>query len=230
MSTARSDFDGIELVTRRHARARRCKLRYDGERDRLLLTLPPRASMRRARAWVAEQRDWIDEQRNRRVAPLTLEPNAVIPFRGGDLRLDHDPLAPRKPALVNGRLLIGGPRESFARRAETWLKQEARRLLRDDVSEFAAKAGVTIESVAVGNARTRWGSCSTSGRIRFNWRLVCAPDEVRRYVAAHEVAHRRHMDHGRAFHVLEEQLFGGDVEPARKRLLVLGPGLQRIAR
>lgn len=230
MSTDHFEIDGIEIVARRHPRARRCKLRYDGERDRLLLTLPPRASLRRAKAWAHEQRDWIEQQRGSRVAPVALDPGVTISFRGSPLTLVHDPSAPRAPTLAADQLVIGGPRESFVRRAEAWLKSQARRLLEADVAEFAAKAGVTFTRVAVGNARTRWGSCSSSGSIRFNWRLVCAPDAVRRYVAAHEVAHRRHMDHGRAFHALEKELFGGEVEPARKALLALGPGLQRIAR
>lgn len=230
LSTDRFELDGLELVARRHPRARRCKLRYDGEHDRLLLTLPPRASLKRARDWAAGQRDWIEQQRAKRVAPIKLIPGTTIPFRGVTLALCHDPSARRTPQHHDDRLIIGGPIESFARRAERWLKAQAKGMLAEDVAEFSGAAGVDVEAMAVGNARTRWGSCSSSGTLRFNWRLICAPDEVRRYVAAHEVAHRRHMDHGRAFHALEEELFGGSVEAARRQLLALGPGLQRIGR
>lgn len=230
LSTDRFEIDGIALVARRHPRARRCKLRYDGERDQLLLTLPPRASLRRARKWAEGQREWIEAQRADRVAPRPLDPGTSVPFRGRTLALVHDEMAVRRPDHQGDRLIIGGPASAFARRAETWLKQQAKMLLAEDVADFARQAGVDIGDITVGNARTRWGSCTASGKLRFNWRLVCAPDEVRRYVAAHEVAHRRHMDHGRAFHALEEELFGGSVETARKALLNLGPGLQRIAR
>ena len=230
LSTAPSEIDGIALVVRRHPRARRMKLRYDGERDRLLLTVPPRASLRRAYGWACTQRPWIARQRAARVEPLPLLPGNVLPYRGATLTLVHNPDAPRRAMIDGDRLIIGGPIDGFARRAESWLKREARRLLSADVAEFAARGGLDCASVSVGNARTRWGSCTSGGRIRFNWRLVCAPDAVRRYVAAHEVAHRRHMDHGRAFHALEEELFGGPVEAERKALLALGPGLQRIAR
>ncbi len=230
MSTDRFDIDGLELVARRHPRARRCKLRYDGERDRLLLTLPPRASLKRAKSWAAGQRAWIADQRAKRAAPLPLVPGAQIPFHGEALILHHDPGASRAPRHEGDRLVIGGPAQSFSRRAEQWFKAQAAAMLAEDVARCAAMAGVEVEAIAVGNARTRWGSCSASGMLRFNWRLICAPDAVRRYVAAHEVAHRRHMDHGRAFHALEEELYGGSVEAARRQLLALGPGLQRIGR
>ena len=68
-----------------------------------------------------------------------------------------------------------------------------------EVAEYAAAAGVGVRSVSVGDAGTRWGSCSSQGRIRLSWRLILAPPNVRRYVVAHEVAHLVHLDHGAEF-------------------------------
>lgn len=229
-STAHFDIDGVTLVPRRHPRARRLKLRYDAETDRLLLTLPPRTSLARARAWAGEQTDWIARQRAARVPALPLAPGAQIPFCGTTLELVHRPGRPRRMEQEGDLLIGGGPEEGFAARAERWLRNAARDRLSADVAFYAEKAGVDIKGISVGSARTRWGSCSADGRLRFNWRLVCAPPEVRRYVAAHEVAHRRHMDHGRAFHALEEELFGSPTAAARHLLRQLGPGLQRIGR
>lgn len=228
MSTGPSDR--LDLVVRRHARARRMKLRYDAVGDRLMLTLPPRASERTARAWVKEQAGWIERQRARRVAPTPLVPGATIPFRDGRLTLHHALSLPRRIERIGDALQGGGTPESFGRRIETWLRGEARRLLSRDVADFAARAGVDIRIVTVGDARTRWGSCTHDGKLRFSWRLVCAPDDVRRYVAAHEVAHRVHMDHGPDFHQLEEELFGGSTKAASRQLRRLGPRLQRIGR
>ncbi|NNC48513.1 MAG: DUF45 domain-containing protein [Sphingomonas sp.] len=206
------------------------KLRYDAIEDRLLLTLPPRASERKARAWVQTQTDWIEQQRGGRATAMPLTPGGKIPFRDGELVLRHAAELPRRIERVGDALQGGGPQESFSRRIETWLRDEARRLLSDDVAEFAQLAKVNVRAVSVGDARTRWGSCTHDGKLRFSWRLVCAPDAVRRYVAAHEVAHRVHMDHGRAFHRLEQELFGGPTAKARKLLRELGPRLQRIGR
>lgn len=228
MSTDLSDLP--DLVIRRHARARRMKLRYDAIGDRLLLTLPPRASERRARAWVETQSEWIERQRDERASKTPLEPGNIIPFRDGQLELRHDCELARRIERVGDVLWGGGPIDSFGRRIEQWLRGEARRLLSDDVADFAARAGVEIRAVSVGDARTRWGSCTHDGKLRFSWRLVCAPDAVRRYVAAHEVAHRVHMDHGPDFHRLEEELFGGPTKATSRKLRLLGPRLQRIGR
>jgi len=99
-----------------------------------------------------------------------------------------------------------------------------------DVADYAATAGVTVRSVAVGDAGTRWGSCSSDGRIRLSWRLILAPPDVRRYVGAHEVAHLRHMNHGPEFKAFEAALFGPGLAQAKAQLRRLGPRLRRIGR
>jgi predicted metal-dependent hydrolase len=84
--------------------------------------------------------------------------------------------------------------------------------------------------VGVGDTLSRWGSCSSSGAIRYSWRLILAPPEVRRATAAHEVAHRVHMNHSPAFHGLVAELFGADPKPQRDWLRREGAGLHRLGR
>ena len=122
--------------------------------------------------------------------------------------------------LEEDRIIVSGPEEAFAGRLLRWLKAEAKSILDQESREIALRAGVEIARVGVGDARTRWGSCSSEGSLRYSWRLILMPDTVRRYVVAHEVAHRRHMDHGPQFHALEAELFDGSVAEA-KRLLRL---------
>jgi predicted metal-dependent hydrolase len=94
----------------------------------------------------------------------------------------------------------------------------------------AAAAGVKPRSVSIGDAATRWGSCSSEGRIRMSWRLIHAAPHVRRYVAAHEVAHLVHLNHGAEFKALEARLFGTGVAEAKAALRRVGPRLRRIGR
>src|SRR5262249_31585938 len=122
----------------------------------------------------------------------------------------------------------GGPVEGFSGRVERWLRSRARDLLSADTADCARRAGVTVRRVSIGDAGSRWGSCSSAGSIRYNWRLILAPPEVRRWVVAHEVAHRIHMNHGPAFKALEAELFEGDADAARLLLRRVGPGLKRI--
>ena len=84
------------------------------------------------------------------------------------------------------------------------------------------------QSVSVGDAGTRWGSCSSQGKIRLSWRLILAPPEVRRFVVAHEVAHLVHLDHSAKFKALEARLYGPGLAEAKAALRRLGPRLRRV--
>jgi len=99
-----------------------------------------------------------------------------------------------------------------------------------EVAEFARAAGCTARDVGVGDAGTRWGSCSSDGRIRLSWRLILAPPKVRRYVVAHEVAHLVHLNHGPEFKALEARLLGPGVSEAKALLRRTGPRLRRLGR
>ncbi len=87
-------------------------------------------------------------------------------------------------------------------------RREALATLTAETAEYAGRAGVTVTGVAVGDPRSRWGSCASGGTIRYSWRLILAPSAVRRATVAHEVAHRVHMNHGPAFHALVAHLYG----------------------
>jgi predicted metal-dependent hydrolase len=99
-----------------------------------------------------------------------------------------------------------------------------------EVAQYAAAAKVSPRSVSVGDAGSRWGSCSSEGRIRLSWRLILAPPNVRRYVVAHEVAHLVHLDHSAAFKALEARLYGPGVSEANAALRRIGPRLRRVGR
>lgn len=236
MSIARSelalDHPGLPwpIAIRHHPRARRLRLRLDPDKRLLLLTCPPRASRKAALDWAVGQCAWVEAELAKLPAENPLEPGHEIPVEGVDTLLDWVPDHPRMVRHEDGRLSCGGPRDGFARRIEAWLRRHARNLLSDDTAEAALRAGVTVRSVSIGDASSRWGSCSASGAIRYNWRLVLAPADVRRWVVAHEVAHRVHMNHGAAFKALEAQLFEGDVAAARSTLRLLGPRLKRVGR
>lgn len=210
--------------------ARRLRLRFDERRGVLKLTCPLRTSRRSALAWVAQQRAWIDEQIARAEPGEPFAPGASIPLEGGDIRLVWAIDEARTPRLSGSELRCGGPEASFGRRIETFLKRRALDLLSRETAEIAIAAGVAPSSVAVGDADTRWGSCSAAGRIRYSWRLIMAPPAARRFVVAHEVAHLIELNHGARFKAIEERLFGGDVAAARALLRRLGPRLKRIGR
>ena len=101
-------------------------------------------------------------------------------------------------------------------------------MLTRETREFAAKTGARLERVGIGDPVSRWGSCSSRGAIRYSWRLILAPDFVRRATVAHEVAHLVHLNHGPDFHALVAGILGADPRPARAWLKREGAALHRI--
>jgi predicted metal-dependent hydrolase len=205
------------------------RLRVDRRTGEVVLTVPPRASRKKALEWAAGHREWIEKQLAQ-VAPASkLAPGEILPLYDRPHLIDWDPRRPRVPAIEDGRILLGGPIETVEARLQRWLRRQALELLTRETREFAEKAGVDVTRVGIGDPMSRWGSCSASGAIRYSWRLILAPEWVRRATVAHEVAHRVHMNHGPAFHRLVEDLLGADPKPARLWLRRSGASLHRIA-
>jgi len=210
--------------------ARRLRLRFDEATGKLKLTCPSQTSRRAALAWALDQRDWIEQQLALREPGIPFDDGAMIPLEGRDVQIVWDQLAPRAPSLRSAEIRLGGPKAGLARRVEIFLKRHALDLMSREVAEYAAIADARAASVSVGDAGTRWGSCSSAGRIRLSWRLIFAPPQVRRYVVAHEVAHLVHLDHGARFKALEAQLYGPGLSEAKASLRRVGPGLRRFGR
>jgi predicted metal-dependent hydrolase len=210
--------------------ARRLRLRFDDSSGTLKLTCPARMSRRTALAWTLDQREWVEAQVARALPPEPFNPGVTIPIEGREVRIVWEESQPRTPRLTDGELLCGGPTSGLPRRIESFLKALALKTMSAEVAEYAAGAGVQPGPVSVGDAGARWGSCSSTGRIRLSWRLILAPPHVRRYVVAHEVAHLKHLDHGPAFKALEAQLFGPGLSEAKAVLKRAGPRLRRIGR
>jgi hypothetical protein len=209
--------------------ARTMRLRVDRRTGEVVLTLPRRASRKKALEWAAEHKAWVEAQLSRIEPPTRLVPGAILPLYDRPHVVDWDPLRSRLPKLEEGRILVGGPQDNLEARLLRWLRRHALDRLAAETVEFADKAGVTVSRVAVADPRSRWGSCSSSGAIRYSWRLILAPDFVRRATVAHEVAHRVHMNHGPDFHALVKELLGDDPKRARLWLRARGASLHRIA-
>jgi predicted metal-dependent hydrolase len=210
--------------------ARRLRLRFDEASGTLKLTCPVRTSRRNALAWALDQRQWIDAQLAKHLPAEPFAPGATIPIEGREVLIVWSEDGPRAPRLAGGELLCGGPEAGIVRRIESFLKAHALTIMSREVAEFAERAGVMATAVRVGDAGTRWGSCSSSGRIRLSWRLILAPPQARRYVVAHEVAHLKHLNHGPQFKALEAKLFGAGLSEAKASLRRVGPRLRRIGR
>jgi predicted metal-dependent hydrolase len=196
----------------------------------VILTVPRRISARRALAWAAGHETWVATTLAAIPRGAPIAPGGSIPFHGRPHRVDWDSGRPRRIEVAGDCLQVGGPLEGLEGRVLRWLKAQALARLEVETRELTVKAGVSVTRVGVGDPSSRWGSCSSSGTIRYSWRLIMAPDFVRRATVAHEVAHLVHMNHGPDFHALVAQLLGEDPAPARKWLRREGAALQRVGR
>jgi predicted metal-dependent hydrolase len=229
-STVSSEHElaGAPLTLRVSPRARRMRLHVDPRTRSVTLTVPKRTSARRALAWAAGYRAWVEQALAAIPESVPFAPDATVPLYGLPHRLDWDPARPRRIERGEGRLVAGGPAEGLDRRLLRWLKAHALDLLGRETREFALKAGVKAGRIGVGDPVSRWGSCSGSGAIRYSWRLILAPEFVRRATVAHEVAHLVHLNHGPDFHALVAALLGADPRPARAWLKREGAALHRF--
>lgn len=216
------------LVIRRHARARAIRLRTDPARGALLLTLPGHARLGEALAFARAQADWIEASFARAGTSVAMEPGALIPYRGSQHRIEWAARHGRTVTAADGVIRLGGARDSVESRLTRWLKAEAKRLCAADLTDYCARAGAPVPALAISNAARRWGSCSANGTIRINWRLIMAPDSVRRSVVAHEVAHLRHMNHSADFYAWLDHLFEDDRKTADRWLKAHGRGLYLV--
>jgi predicted metal-dependent hydrolase len=229
-STVRSEHElgGAKLTLKVSPRARRMRLHVDPRTRSVILTMPKRMSQRRALAWAAGHRLWVEQALAAIPAPIPFAPGAIVPLYGLPHRLDWDPARPRRIERGEGRLVAGGPEGGLERRLLRWLKAHALDLLGRETREYCVKAGVMASRIGIGDPVSRWGSCSGNGTVRYNWRLILAPDFVRRATVAHEVAHLVHLNHGPDFHALLAKLLETDPKPARAWLKRNGAALHRI--
>ncbi len=186
----------IEIALRRSARARRFSLRVSRLDGRVTLTLPLRAREGDALDFARAQEGWIRKALS--VLPLrrAVAEGDEIPLEGRGVILTR--AAVRAPRVEGGRLLL--PHSgAVGPRVVAFLRHAARARLALACDSYARQVGRPYRTLALRDTRSRWGSCSSDGRLMFSWRLVMAPPSVLDYVAAHEVAHLVEMNHSPAF-------------------------------
>lgn len=228
--TPPAEIEGLPLVVRVNPRARRISIRVCSASRSVRLTLPPRASRARAAAFLEEQRPWIRRQAKLRLPASTpFSHGTVLPFGDGTLTLS--PGTGRVARRDGDSLLVPGTGALFEGRVRRWLKAEAQRQFEAETRRLAATLAKPVQTVTVGDPRSRWGSCGqgpAGARISYSWRLILAPTFVQRAVIAHEVAHLAEPNHSRRFWDLATHLLDGPHRPAREWLRHNGPMLHGI--
>lgn len=195
---------GVRIALRRSARARRMTLRVPRTGGDPVLTLPPRVSLGEGRAFADAQSEWLRRATSRQIVAQRVEAGALLPVAGRNLRVTPFPI---RSARIEGDALLIPQNRPAAPVVQAFLKHLALQRLRTACDGFASALGREYRTIALRDTKSRWGSCSSDGRLMFSWRLAMGPPEVLDYVAAHEIAHLAHMDHSPRFWAQVETLF-----------------------
>ena len=199
----------IAYRIRRSDRARNARILVSVEGVEVVV--PRRFPLRKVEPFVQEKRPWIERtlrrmaQTEAELPPVRLEDGGEVPYLGERLelrvRVEPDRVRPhvarRGPTLYAAVASTG--REPLRQALERWYRRQARNEVEPRLERAAGRAGARFTSLQIRAQRTRWASCSSSGAMSFNWRLLLAPAEVLDYVVEHEVAHLEVQDHSRRF-------------------------------
>ncbi|MBO0662296.1 M48 family metallopeptidase [Jiella sp. MQZ9-1] len=225
----------LSLTVRHNSRAKRLVMRMAPGGTGVVVTAPKGMPARTIRAFLERHRGWVEERVARSPTTVMIAPDAIIPLRGEPTRLVHrggrlvtrlEPAGDDDAALsapieidaalfgagegkapiVRQQLLVGGDAAHFSRRVLDYLRREARSDLDAAVRRHADRVGLEPRAITIKDTTSRWGSCTADRRLAFSWRIIMAPPFVLDYLAAHEVAHFRQMNHGPDFWALCETL------------------------
>lgn len=184
-----------------NAKARRLIIRLDERRREAVAIAPSPRQMEAAAAFAAERVDWISSRLQHLPEIVRFEDGAVFNYRGASCQISGEgegrlaKLAAGEPKI----LYVPGDPETIHMRVERFLKKQARADLARAVKRHTETLGVEYKGISVKDTRSRWGSCTSDGQLSFSWRLIMAPPEVLDYVAAHECAHLKEMNHSNKF-------------------------------
>jgi len=237
----RLEVAGAAVTLKVNRRARRVSLRLDRTRREIVATAPSPKRLPEAAAFARERAGWIAERIAELPEATPIRPGMTLMVFGEPVRLEAGsgrarwiPAADGEPARIAAMAsdTLGG--EGYARAVILVLKKRAMAVLSERSETYAAMLGVQPPKVTIADAKGRWGSCRPGVRggpasIRYSWRLALAPYEVADYVAAHECAHLRELNHGPKFwgHV---QALVGDAKAHRAWLRAEGARLHAFGR
>ena len=201
----------IDYAIRRTTRTKTVSIAVDPE-DGIVLAAPKDVSVERLDEVVRGKARWIVaavRNTSDRPPPMTAREfvsGETFMYAGKQYRLRVIVGNESGAALDHGRLVVRvegvleyGLADAVRAQLVAWYEARAEERLRALVSHWSEATGLHPTKVSITSQRRRWGSCSPTGELRLNWRVIGASKRLVEYVVAHELVHLRHADHDEAF-------------------------------
>ncbi len=199
--------------------------------ESLKVTVPPGTPDGDIDDFLERNRAWAAARIARLPQVLKINDGVTIPLRGVPHRIVHSGLG--RGIVSIGReedgpvIRVFGDPKFIPRKVGDFLKRQAKQDLTKAVATYCAALDVKAKSITLRDTTSRWGSCSSSGALNFSWRIILAPPEVLHYLAAHEVAHLREMNHSDRFWAHVKQICP-DMEQHKSWLRTHGAKLHAV--
>ncbi len=239
------------VTVRRSARARRLTLSVNEARRNGVLTVPLHTSLEEAGDFLSRHFEWLRDRLAAMPEGVPFSDGTVMPLRGLEHELQFVGPARRRGVVwtradddssdkavdwsggqkaAGGSLpviCVAGDEQHAPRRLKDWLIREARADLTARSHWHAKNLSLAPKRITVRDQTTRWGSCSATGVLSYSWRVILAPPFVLDYLAAHEVAHLKEMNHSKRFWALVRETMPR-MEEGRRWLRKHGNSLHRF--
>jgi len=178
--------------------------------ESLKVTVPPGTPEQEVDEFLSRNKNWAAARLSQLPEVTQIRDGAIIPLRGEPHRILHSGLGRGIVSIgmeEDGKVIrVFGDPKFTPRKVADFLKRQAKQDLTRAVEHYSKELGVKAKSITLRDTTSRWGSCSSSGALNFSWRIILAPPEVLNYLAAHEVAHLREMNHSDRFWALVENV------------------------
>ena len=199
------DEPDLEIFLRQNSNSRRITLRISALDGKITLTGPNYLDFKEFKNFAESKKSWLKTKMKSFQRPIFVAEGIKIPIIGTEVEIQSSDV--QRPKQV-GRILFVSKQKPISIQVKDYLTEICKIHLDYMCKEFAERLGSKVHKITLRDTRSRWGSCSNDAKLMFSWRLVMAPEDVLAYVAAHEVAHLRHMNHSKDFWETVEYLFG----------------------
>ena len=199
------DEPDLEIFLRRNSNSRRITLRISALDGKITVTGPNNVDYKELKSFAESKKTWLKSKRKSFEPPILVSEGIKIPIGGIDTKISFGEFQMQKKV---GNILYICQQKPVSTQVKKYLKEICRVQVDNMCKGFAERLGAQFRKITLRDTRSRWGSCSNDANLMFSWRLVMAPENILAYVAAHEIAHLKYMNHSNEFWQTVEYLFG----------------------